>query len=233
MSLAANERISFTLSNLQKHIPSDEGSRRRVQTFAADDQSDTRRSVAAAAGAATSFEDVESPISHDYVDALKTIHHPPPPKLKNRKCCCLLTIILMWTSFSTLLLFATLLNINDLAYFRSSEEAVTGRRISRDSNIRDFVLFGIWDSKVAITPLQLQVAVSVALGVRADDDDVYVKSDDESFFVVRVEHATDEETEYIASNGFLEKLNRQLTFYGGLGVVSRQPKLHKSVPIRN
>ena len=136
MSLAA-ERISFTLSNLQKHIPSEEGSRRRVQTFAADDQSDTRRSLAAAAGAATSFEDVESPISHDYVDAMKFA--TPPPKLKNRKCCCLLTIILMWTGFSTLLLFATLLNINDMAYFRSSEDASAGRRISRDSNIRDFV----------------------------------------------------------------------------------------------
>jgi len=226
MSLPVSERISFTLSNLQKHLPEADGSRRRVvPQLPTDDATDSRgRSLAAAAGAATSFDDVESTSGHDHVDVRKFLH--PPPTLKSRRCCCV-TIIVTWTLFSTTFFIATLMNIHSMGLFQN-EDASLERRIVRDNSIPDFVSFGVWDSRVSITPLQLQVVVSMALGVRASDDDVHVYADDESFFDVRVDHANAEEIEYIASPAFLTRLNTHMAPYGGIGVLSRPPKLHKN-----
>ena len=78
-----------------------------------------------------------------------------------------------------------------------------------------------------MTPLQLQVAISMALGVRAEDDDVSVKVDENYFFDVSVQHATIEEAEYAGSETFLAKLNAHLLHYGGQAVLSHPPKLHK------
>jgi hypothetical protein len=121
-------------------------------------------------------------------------------------------------------------NLHGAVGIVQTEEDALERRIARDDSVSDYVLFGVWDSHVAITPLQLQVAVSMALGVRAADDDVHVVADEQSFFEVRVEHATAEECDYIASPNFLVKLNLQLTHYGGSAVLSRPPRLHKPMP---
>jgi len=232
--LPPSERISFTLSNLQKHMPESaavvattEGSRRRtVPQITTDGTPDTREcSLAAAAGAATSsssssFGNVESGSFYDHKFSR------PPPKLKNRRCCCI-ALIMTWTLLSTTFSVVTLLNLHDMNVFQT-EGASLERRIARDDSIRDFVLFGVWDSRVSITPLQLQVAVSMALGVRASDDDVHVTADEESFFQVRVDHATIEEVEYIGSSGFFSRLNTHMSHYGGVGVLSRPPKLHRN-----
>jgi hypothetical protein len=102
------------------------------------------------------------------------------------------------------------------------------RRLQRDETIKDTISFGIWDSHAAITHLQLQVAVSLALGVRASDDDVYVAIEDESFFFVRLDHGTPEEVDYLTSEAFLERLNANLAHFGGSAVLSKAPKLHKA-----
>ena len=115
------------------------------------------------------------------------------------------------------------------AFLFGADDAETAaeRRLARDESITDYLKFGVWDSHGAITPLQLQVAVSMALGVRASDDDIRVVGDEESFFEVQVEHATAEECDYVASPAFMAKLNVHLVHYAGSGVLSRPPRLHK------
>ena len=109
------------------------------------------------------------------------------------------------------------------------ETTLPDRRIVRDDSILDFVAFGIWDSHVSITPLQLQVAVSLALGARTLDDDIHVNADGESFFNIVVDHATTEEVEFIASTTFITTLNTQMSFYGAHGVLCKAPKLHRNI----
>ena len=260
MSFPTSERITFTLSNLKKtkqHVEAqDIENQHHTSSFRVmDDQSqyphtaqsrrrpvcasqDTRgRSIAAAAGVASSLEsrgnvaddddnDASDDVGcHDHVDARKFVH---PPKLKSKKCCCA-TFVILWTAIATLFSVSVVANSHGvkLSVFQPEDTGIE-RRLVRDESIRDYVQFGIWDSHVSVTPLQLQVAVSMALGVRASDDDVHVKADEDSFFEVRVEHATLEEAEYVASQSFLVKLNIQLIPYGGNGVLSRPPKLHKN-----
>jgi hypothetical protein len=121
----------------------------------------------------------------------------------------------------------TLFNLTSGRFFDADDRAAE-RRIARDSSIKDRVEFGIWDSRRSITPMQLQVSVSMALGVRAEDDDINIKIEDNSFFEITVQHATQEEVDYISTETFIDKLNGQLSYYGGLGVLSKPPRLLKN-----
>ena len=224
-----SERISFTLSNMQRAAESD-GSRRRAGAVAAHEVDHGR---SAAAVAAQHLDDLES--QHlDHVEAQK-LASAPPPKLKSRRCCCM-TLVSVWMLFSTGFFVLTIANTHVLTSSLFAGDAAAERRLARDGTITDCVSFGIWDSHVAITPLQLQVAVSMALGVRADDDDVHVHADEDSFFTVKIDHATAEEVDYIGSPSFLAKLNVHLSPYSGQAVLSRPPKLHKDgkeTPVKN
>ena len=108
-----------------------------------------------------------------------------------------------------------------------NSDPVIERRIARDETILDRVVFGIWDSRRAVTPMQLQVSVSMALGVRADDGDIQIKIEDNCFYEIFVEHATNEEVDYISTELFLTRLNHQLSYYDGFAVLSKPPKLLK------
>ena len=121
-----------------------------------------------------------------------------------------------------LVLQTVLLNRSDV-----DDQKLT-RRLARDPTVRATAVFGIWDSHHSITTLQLQVSVSVALGVRADDDDVVVDAGESSFFVITVKHATLEEVDYLNGDVFLMRLNTQLESFGGVAVLSRQARLHRN-----
>ena len=148
----------------------------------------------------------------------------PPPKLKRRGCCT--SLLGMLAILIVLVVFGGL--VFELRAFELTEvDSALERRIARDSTIKDQLVFGVWDSRHSITKLQLQVAISMALGVRADDGDVEVAADESFFFNVRVEHATVEEVDFVASDAFVDRLNVQLAHYGGAGVVSKPPRLVK------
>ena len=101
--------------------------------------------------------------------------------------------------------------------------------VKRDDSIKDSIIFGIWDSKQSITPLQLQVAISMTLGVRVEDEDVTVKpQQNRHFFEVKVEHATQEELVHIESEMFLASLNVHLVQFGGNSVITHSPRLVKA-----
>ena len=205
-----DERISFVLSDLQR------GNQRRRALNEVDIES---RSAAAVAGAYERFEDGLSPTHVD-------VQREPPPKLRGRRPCCT-TLAVLWCVATSV---AASLFLLQAVAVHGEESANHGleRRLARDGSIRAAVRFGIWDSKAAITPLQLQVSISVALGVRADDDDIDVREESNHFFVIVVQHATVEESEYIGSSQFLAQLNEQLENYGGSAVLSRPPALLKN-----
>lgn len=181
---------------------------------------DAARNAAAVAGACADLEAAEE-FDETRVDAKRL----PPPKLKRRNCCCT-SLLGMLAILIVLVVFGGL--VFELRAFELTEvDSALERRIARDSTVKDQLVFGVWDSKHSITKLQLQVATSMALGVRADDGDVSVDSLDSFFFNVRVEHATVEEVDYIASDVFIDRLNVQMAHYGGIGVLSKPPHLVK------
>lgn len=228
MSLRGNnEQISFVLSDLQRHsqqsIANEAAMRRRTD--------DARSAAAAAAGACNASSEFDGDVeqatdeTHTRVDARRV-----PARLKQRSC--FSTLAGMWilisTVFAALFLVQLVVTMHPGLLEGESTDHGLERRLARDSTIRDRCTFGIWDSRGAITQLQLQVGVSMALGVRAADDDVHVDADENYFFHVAVDHATIEEAEFVGSHIFVEKLNAQLGHYGGFGVLSKPPRLLKN-----
>jgi hypothetical protein len=119
-------------------------------------------------------------------------------------------------------------------HVRDAEDALAfERRVARDGAIKEGLEFGIWDSMSKITPLQLQVAISLALGVRADDGDVHVNEQENSFFVIRVDHATVEEIDFINSDAFVSSLNTHTLHYDGRCVLSKRARLIKQTQHRS
>lgn len=205
MSMRPTERVSFVLSNIER----DQCQRRPVQDVES-------RSAAAVAGSLGHFD------GGTHVDA----SNEPPPKLQPRRTACSIMMVL-WCLLSVivvvgLVLQATLLHRGD------EEESKLARRLARDPSVTTSASFGIWDSKGVITPLQLQVSVSVALGVRSEDEDVRVVAGEAHFFTISVQHATLEEVDFANTDVFLDRLNTQLENYGGVGVLSRQARLYKN-----
>jgi len=113
----------------------------------------------------------------------------------------------------------------------ASSNGPSQHRLVRDTTIKDRLEFGLWDSRQRVTKLQLQVAVSLALGVRADDDDVSVELKENHFFDVEVQHATAEEEDFVSSIEFLQRLNMHVGVYDGQMVVSKPAKLVKFVAV--
>jgi hypothetical protein len=149
-----------------------------------------------------------------------------PPKLKPRRGCCF-TIIGLWMIVSICGVSLVGMQMYKI-HSRDVNEAIAfERRVTRDETISDALVFGTWDSMGKLTPLQLQVSISIALGVRADDWDVHVSQQDNSFFVVRVEHATSEEVDFVNSDAFIADLNKHTLHYGGKCVLSQRAKLVK------
>ena len=93
---------------------------------------------------------------------------------------------------------------------------------ARNESITDRARIGLWDSQRSITKLQLQVAVSLALGVRALDDDIHIVENDQHFFTVEVDHTDADEIEFMRSHRFLTLLNTNLAPFGGVCVVSNE-----------
>jgi len=215
MSFRPGDRVSFVLSGLEREQQQNAQQQNARRRTTGNEDLDVR-SAAAVAGAC-SAADIES-FGYDGADTTS------PPKLKNRRACCT-TLVVVWTICTSVILFFQLANSR---LFDASEDDAFERRLVRDESIHEYVTFGIWDSHRSITKLQLQVCVSVALGVRASDGDVSVEAEDNFFFRVAVDHATVEEVEYISSVKFFDRLNSQLLFYGGLSVLSKPPKIIKN-----
>lgn len=212
MSLRPEERISFKISELSREHQQQQHTQQRRRGH--DDFA--LRTAAAAAGA---IRDVEA------ADGAEEVKREGPPKLKSRRAFC--SLLTLWTVFTVCFAAVFLVQALSARLETVSVDEALERRLARDSTIKDKVAFGVWDSRTSITQLQLQVAISMALGVRADDGDITIHVEDNSFFEIEVDHATIEEVEYISSSTFLERLNFHMSQFGGLGVLSKPPRLKK------
>jgi len=224
MSIRPGDRVSFTLSGLERE---QQNTRRRSQV-----EDLAARSAAAVAGACA---DVEGGYEGDeggaFADTRVDAKRDSPPRLKNRRTFCT-TLVTVWAVCTLCVAAGLVVHATSYRFFDVSDsDQDFERRLARDETIRDKVFFGVWDSHRAVTQLQLQVSVSMALGVRAEDGDIRVKAEDNYFFEVEVDHATVEEVEYIASAKFVDRLNSQLTYYGGVGVLSKPARLVKNTPL--
>ena len=214
MSMRPGERVSFILSGLNREQPS----ARRRGGVAEDDV----RSAAAVAGACT-HEELEAPT---YDETRVVAKQYPPPILKARRSVCT-TMLILWTIVTTIVALTVVVQTIALRPMDTTYTDDLERRLARDPSIKDKVNFGLWDSHGIITKLQLQVATSMALGVRADDGDIDVVEKENFFFEITVDHATVEEVEFIASPAFIARLNQQMSFFGGFPVLSKPPRLVK------
>ena len=136
-------------------------------------------------------------------------------------------MLILWTFVTTIVALTVVVQTIALRPMDTTYTDDLERRLARDPSIKDKVNFGLWDSHGVITKLQLQVATSMALGVRADDGDIDVVEKENFFFEITVDHATVEEVEFIASPAFIARLNQQMSFFGGSPVLSKPPRLVK------
>jgi len=83
--------------------------------------------------------------------------------------------------------------------------------------------FGLWDEFLAITPLQLVVALSMSLGV--EEGRIRVKPSGDSFFEVDINGEADWIVEAINGPNFLPALNGQAGVFGAKLVVSHSAAL--------
>ena len=95
------------------------------------------------------------------------------------------------------------------------------RRHGSGELTRDAVAFGLWDEHGRITPLQLRVALSMAL--RVDEQHVAVIAEQNHFFSVQIFEDLDSILELTLQPEFQELLNIQTRIFGGIMIVSRAP----------
>ena len=226
------ERVSYVLSNLQ---------REKLTANASDElgASSRRRNVPNESRLVTVTDvqgvevdaDVEDGKSSPQTQFVDSSLIGNPPRLKPRRSCCF-TIMGLWVLLVACAGTVICVQIYH-THVRDAEDALAfERRVARDETIKDGLEFGIWDSMSKITPLQLQVAISLALGVRADDGDVHVTEQENSFFVIRVDHATVEESDFINSDVFVSSLNTHTLHYDGKCVLSKRARLIKQTQYR-
>ena len=157
-------------------------------------------------------------------DEIRVDVYDEPPKLQQRRSfgCCFCCFVLA-VGVSLLLIGVHHLNLENAA-----ERRVFEQRVMRDGSLTDTLHFGIWERSSKMTRLQLQVALSIALSVRAEDEDVHVKQLQNSFFQVVVDHATREERDLVNSESFFETLNQEAALFGGECVLSERAILSKN-----
>lgn len=214
MSQRTGASLSFVLGNLQSQS-TDACTKRRTDQHACHGASTlptTDPEAGAAAPRVITF-------TEDDHEQEKRLHHLPPPLLQTSRrtmvfciscCCCIAT---------SLIIVATMTIIG---YSDSPIAMLRAPPHSRNASIVDRARIGLWDSQRAITKLQLQVAVSLALGVRALDDDIHIVENDQHFFTVNIDHTDTDEIEFMRGHRFLALLNTNLAPFGGLCVVSNE-----------
>ena len=157
-------------------------------------------------------------------DEIRVDVYDEPPKLQQRRGfgCCFCCFVMV---AGIALLFVGVHHIN---VENAAERRVFEQRVMRDGSITDTLHFGIWERTSRMTKLQLQVALSIALSVRAEDEDVHVEQLQNSFFRVVVEHATLEERDLVNSEPFFNALNDEASLFGGECVLSERAVLSKN-----
>ena len=89
------------------------------------------------------------------------------------------------------------------------------------------VELGLWDERLAITPMQLAVVLSLALGI--DEASVLVVDHGAHFFGITLVHQGEWVIDAIKGD-FVDVLNAQATMFGAKLVISHEPALVVASP---
>tara|TARA_X000000368_G_scaffold411311_1_gene396019 strand:- start:1711 stop:2211 length:501 start_codon:yes stop_codon:yes gene_type:complete len=89
------------------------------------------------------------------------------------------------------------------------------------------VELGLWDERLAITPMQLAVVLSLALGI--DEASVVVVDHGAHFFGIKLVHQGEWVVDAIKGD-FIDVLNAQATMFGAKLVISHEPTLVVASP---
>ena len=149
---------------------------------------------------------------------------PPPPALPRRRgptlCACSLACVfccglagfvgmvaveLPYVAYET----TTMLQQRRVHAVRAGAAEGTHRGVTR---------FGLWDERLAISPLQLTVALSMSLDVA--EERVHVASSGDSFFDVRIDGEAGWLVEAVNGPMFLPALNGQASVFGAKLVIA-------------
>lgn len=162
---------------------------------------------------------------------------PPPPSLPKRRgpsCVCSLACL-------ALLGCATFLGLvgAELAYIKleaggaGAADALEHRREHARQMMQQAhatapdVELGLWDERLAITPMQLAVVLSLALGI--DEASVVVVDNGAHFFGITLSHQGEWVIDAIKGD-FIDVLNAQATMFGAKLVISHEPTLVVASP---
>ena len=96
----------------------------------------------------------------------------------------------------------------------------------RRADTTDFVTFGLWDEGQKLSPLQVTIAVSIALGEEVFDEDVFVSQEGNHFFKVKVQHGNRAMASIINHESFVLNANEAISSFGGMLVLTREAVVH-------
>ena len=165
------------------------------------------------------------PHAHSHPAHVLPMQHPPPALPRRRgptACACSLACLFC----CGLLGFAGMIaaEIPYVAYETTSmlqQRRVHAVRAGAGDGAKGgavTMVFGLWDEHLAITPLQLTVALSMSLEVK--EANIHVASSGDSFFDVEIEGEGDWLVDAVNGAMFLPALNGQASVFGAKLVVA-------------
>lgn len=179
----------------------------------------------------TARRTAQPPMDEEEAEHHPHLHHhvvemPPPAVLPHRRpvtcislgclalvgCCAFLGMLLIELPF----LEAALPNLR-------SQRGSIPRRRGTGLKTSEAVEMGLWDEFQTITPMQLNVAVSLAL--RVDERHVDVVAKENHFFLIQLHEDVDALFEQMQSPEFSYALNERAGVFGGRLIVSSGPSI--------
>lgn len=228
------ERVSFVLSDVH---------RRRDQELDQPSRHAPAAQDAVEVAAALQYREAQRgyhPSHHPHHHHHPSHHHsayapplepaPPPPSLPKRRgpscaSCSLACLALLGCTTFLSLVAAELVYVRLDVGGAGAADALAHRREharQQEHATAPDVELGLWDEHLAITPMQLAVVLSLALGV--DEASVAVVDQGAHFFAIRLMRQGEWVIDAI-SGDFIDVLNAQAAMFGAKLVLSHEPAL--------
>lgn len=226
MSHPSRERISFTLSDIQRQGHLQQRQLQQQQQLPPQNEALTEyRRQAPVDEYATAMA-----VQTQVLDNPPRYVAPPPSLPRSRGPTCCAWSLACIGCLGCLVFFAVLAIEIPWITLEGGRTLLERRRrhvIARRPEVGQLlgsVRLGLWDEKLTMTPLQLTVALSMATSI--DESEIHVTVLSNHFFDVSVQGDESLVTQLDAPE-FLTALNEQAALFGGVLVVSHSAALHE------
>ena len=149
-----------------------------------------------------------------------------PPLLDRRRPLCAVQFCLVVLVSAAVATTCLIVQVNH-PFFRmpSMERRVATELPRRRASALETLGFGVWDATRVLTPMQVIVSVSLALGPNVHDEDVHAVAAGSGFFDVRIDHASSAMRDFINDASFLTALNDRTKAFSASLVFTRSAVL--------